>query len=737
MNNTGSFLHGTVAVTTACLMLLCQPLCCRCSFAAPPLPTSKAPAAVLQRLAAGTPQEVIVLFDGSAVETEAALLRGHKGLRHDDAAILAHRAARYQELKRQALAELSPDEFEIKRDYGHLPMAFLRVRSGAALQRLLARADVLAAYENGRLYRQLSQSLPLIREPQAAALGMTGAGTSVAVLDTGVNYTLPAFGSCSAPGVPAGCRVSAAVDIAPADGALDDFGHGTNVAGIAAGTASGAQIVSLDIFNADGTSTEALAIEGIDWAIANRAVYNIVAVNMSFGNGLKYTAACGNRGTNPFVTPVDNVRAAGITPVAASGNEAYTNGISRPACTPGVVSVGAVYDANVGGLSWSGSGCTDYTTAADKVTCFSNSSNNLTILAPGALITATGSTMGGTSQATPHVAGAVAVLRAAFPEETLDQTSARLTGSGVPVTDPRNGVTMPRLNLLASLGAPVNDQFAAATLLAGDSGAAASATANATKEAGEPFHAGNAGGASVWWRWTPPFSGRAVIDTHGSGFDTLLAVYTGADVAALTQVAANDNDGSANGTGAVTFIALAGTEYRIAVDGFGGASGPVTLNWSLAPEADLALSVDASPDPLQSGEELSYLLTVSNAGPSTAAGVSLSDTLPANAALVSASPGCTEAGGTVTCAPGDIPAGQAASVTIVVRPQGASPLTNTASVTSSTPDPAPGNNSAAAETAVTEPPPPAVPALPLWGMVLAAGLLAACTRRQGKSLSRG
>jgi subtilisin family serine protease len=133
----------------------------------------------------------------------------------------------------------------------------------------------------------------------------------------------------------------------------------------------------------------------------------------------------------------------------AAGNETSKNGISSPACAPGAVSVGAVYDDYMGAIAWEA--CTDSSTAPDQVTCFSNSSSYLTLLAPGAIITAAGIGVGGTSQAAPHVAGAVAVLRAAFQAETLEQTVSRMTNGGVPVADPYNGLTHPRLDLVGAI----------------------------------------------------------------------------------------------------------------------------------------------------------------------------------------------------------------------------------------------------------------------------------------------
>ena len=146
---------------------------------------------------------------------------------------------------------------------------------------------------------------------------------------------------------------------------------------------------------------------------------------MSLEDGGDYTTPCSDSSSNPFVIPIESARLAGISPVAASGNNEYTDGISNPACTPGVVSVGAVYDSDLGSVSWGS--CTDAATAADEVACFSNSASFLTLPAPGVDITAAGETYSGTSQATPHVAGAIVVFRAAFPFETLATTVARLT----------------------------------------------------------------------------------------------------------------------------------------------------------------------------------------------------------------------------------------------------------------------------------------------------------------------
>ena len=110
----------------------------------------------------------------------------------------------------------------------------------------------------------------------------------------------------------------------------------------------------------------------------------------------------------------------------------------------------------------------------------------------------------------------------------------------------------------------------------------------ATRETEEPEHANIDGGGSLWWRWTAAKTGTITIDTCGSDLDTLLGIYTGTSVDALTEVASSDDAaghrcGVASGT---NFRAQAGTTYSIAVDGSGGDTGDVTLRLEPPPAND-------------------------------------------------------------------------------------------------------------------------------------------------------
>jgi hypothetical protein len=133
---------------------------------------------------------------------------------------------------------------------------------------------------------------------------------------------------------------------------------------------------------------------------------------------------------------------------------------------------------------------------------------------------------------------------------------------------------------------PTNDAFSNRITLSGNSATATGGTVGATKESGEPNHAGNTGGKSVWYTWTAPSAGTVTLDTLGSSFNTLLATYTGSSVSALSAVSGGSNNDSPAGgttTSKVTFNVTAGTAYRIAIDGFNGGSGNYALHLNFAP----------------------------------------------------------------------------------------------------------------------------------------------------------
>jgi hypothetical protein len=135
---------------------------------------------------------------------------------------------------------------------------------------------------------------------------------------------------------------------------------------------------------------------------------------------------------------------------------------------------------------------------------------------------------------------------------------------------------------LTAVTRPPNDNFVNAQTITGTSGTINATNIFASKEVGEPNHEpfDTPGGRSVWYRWTAPSSGQAFLDTSGSDFDTVLAVYTGSSVNALTSVIKND-DAPGTTTSSVQFSAVSGTTYQIAVDGFRADSGEINLNFNL------------------------------------------------------------------------------------------------------------------------------------------------------------
>jgi hypothetical protein len=133
---------------------------------------------------------------------------------------------------------------------------------------------------------------------------------------------------------------------------------------------------------------------------------------------------------------------------------------------------------------------------------------------------------------------------------------------------------------------PSNDNFANAQPINGCTGTVTGNNDGATKETGEPSHDPTDSGsgsprASVWYKWQAPATASVTFDTIGSNFDTILAVYTGSSVGALTRITFQDDiDPGVIQQSQVTFAATAGTVYMIAVDGYAPETGNIKLNWT-------------------------------------------------------------------------------------------------------------------------------------------------------------
>ncbi|MEW6295192.1 MAG: S8 family serine peptidase [Candidatus Diapherotrites archaeon] len=255
---------------------------------------------------------------------------------------------------------------------------------------------------------------------------------------------------------------------------MDDEGHGTHVSGIIAsqnstykGVASGAKIVAAKVLDAQGKGFFSNVTSAIDWCIEHKSDFNIMAINMSLGDGGQYnnpSIQC-----DPYATAqaISAAVAQGIFVAVASGNEAYTNGISYPACASDATSVGAVYDADVGRKNWAPT-CTDNSTYADKIVCFTNRDEILDLLAPGCSITSLklgGGTVAycGTSMAAPHVAGVAALMKQNNPSLTPGQIRDIMKSTGKSINDSSTGLTFPRVDANAAVNYPM--EFVSITLI--------------------------------------------------------------------------------------------------------------------------------------------------------------------------------------------------------------------------------------------------------------------------------
>lgn len=167
-------------------------------------------------------------------------------------------------------------------------------------------------------------------------------------------------------------------------------------------------------------------------------------------------------------------------------------------------------------------------------------------------------------------------------DDTLSETTETvvvsvIAGAGYSIDSTATAATV---SVADNDAARSNNHFANRLLLSGTSLQTTGTNVGATRESGEPVHGGVTGGKSVWWSWTAASSGSVTISTSGSSFDTTLGVYRGTAVNSLTRVASNDDEDFDNDvyTSKLTFNAIAGTTYQIAVDGYEGEVGSIRLS---------------------------------------------------------------------------------------------------------------------------------------------------------------
>jgi subtilisin family serine protease len=331
------------------------------------------------------------------------------------------------------------------------------------LQALILSPEVAGVQFDTLARPTLSVSTQLIQS--APNGGDTGSGWSLAIVDTGVDAGHPFLAgrvvseACYSSNLCPGGGTASLHPGSAAPCAYQSCEHGTHVAGIGAGSgpsfsgvAPGASVIAIQVFSAftssDICGSDAVPcirsftsdqIQALERVYELRHAYQIAAVNLSLGGAL-HAQPCDS---DPRKAIVDELRAAGIATVVASGNSGASTQMASPACISTAISVGSSTTSAFG-------------LQPDVLSTFTNRNAWLTLLAPGQWITSSVpgggfATTAGTSMAAPHVTAALALLRGRAPSLSVPEAIATLTGTGSPIFDPPTGLTFPRLNVRAAL----------------------------------------------------------------------------------------------------------------------------------------------------------------------------------------------------------------------------------------------------------------------------------------------
>ena len=272
--------------------------------------------------------------------------------------------------------------------------------------------DIAKVWLDGKVEATLAESVPMVGAPQAWEAGFDGSGVDVAILDSGIDATHPDLAEQIA-------QTQSFVPGEPAD--VDPNGHGTHVASTVAGTgaasegslqgvAPGADLLIGKVLDTNGNGQDSWVIAGMEWAAAAGAD----VINMSLGNSQP------SDGTDPMSQAVNSITAeSGALFVIAAGNQGSPGAIGSPGAADAALTVGGTDDNDQ--LAW-------FTSQGPR---FGDNAIKPDLTAPGVDITAARSqqtfgegmyvAMEGTSMASPHVAGAAAILAQRNPTWTGQQ----------------------------------------------------------------------------------------------------------------------------------------------------------------------------------------------------------------------------------------------------------------------------------------------------------------------------